>query len=521
MNCKVYLFGELGGGYTQYPSDYTESYFKDFEHSSKSDSAVGFRREGDLVFYEYLRRLSDGKSSKGYIGIACVFNGVLFNEIKQVFALFEDAITNLVVKGEILEFTDSGEVSSKVGKLYQTDSEFKRISKYISLQVNNLGEYFVKLPSLNYSISKDASKSFSIEDDMSEIVEATRNYSKVFIFKDGSSNNALLSSYSGKLKSLNNKNCELEKVVSLQKSDIAKLERQKKQTTVVLLLVGVIAIFVLWFVSFANDKNEKIRQQSRKIDGLVTHVDKLQTDSTYLSNSLSETKTQLSNERKKNVELESVNANLSATIDEQNTTIQGLRNTIKDKDASISSLNSTITTLKKQVNNSSSNTTYSSSTSSSSSGYSSYSYSVGPYTSKSTTGYDNGYALWLYAKKALKLNSFYVKSNKSGYITIALYSAYGSVVASQQVYVTKDQFTKISTNDNFKLNGSSYYYLAISSANGISLAYHSSNSTEYSGYKSGDLQITGSDKKGSHDTSSRTKTGYYQYFYNINYSLKY
>ena len=121
---------------------------------------------------------------------------------------------------------------------------------------------------------------------------------------------------------------------------------------------------------------------------------------------------------------------------------------------------------------------------------------------------------FVYTTRAVRINYFYVHPDKTGYITIGLYNSYGSLITSCRAYVYANQWNKISSN--FELSSYTKYFLALKENNGISLGYHSSNSSEFNNYQNGSLQILGSCNKDKKDYS----TNYYQYFYSINYSLK-
>ena len=58
MNVTVYLFGKLGGSYTQYPDDYSREVFSEFEKNIKSPAQLMIHRHEALIYYGYLRRLS-------------------------------------------------------------------------------------------------------------------------------------------------------------------------------------------------------------------------------------------------------------------------------------------------------------------------------------------------------------------------------------------------------------------------------------------------------------------------------
>lgn len=516
MNSRIYLFGQLGNGYTQYPTDYTQAYFQEFERNAKAKTAICVRREGDLMLYQYLRRLSDKKAAQGgYIGITIVYNGVLLTDIEPLFHICEDAITNMVVNGKILEFTEDGGITSNINQLYQADAEFTRISEYLSAQLNTVSALFEKLPPSNYALGKDQSKSFSIGDDMASIIEATRNYAKVYVLKDADYNSASLSSFSAKLHTLNQaKETALQKVKK-QQEEITSLKRKQKNMTLVLILILIIScggIGILFYVSNTNNQIRRLQgdkrdlqtivdenkqtmllqrdsiceltttnhQQAFEISVLNTTNDKLFSEKTQLSEDLRKNQKQLTIANVKVEQLEKENKEQKATIATLQQRLKGYNTT------SASSYNSGNGIVGANISNS------------------------------TTTGYDKKYALWLSVKKPLKINSFYVKSDKSGSITIGLYNSSHTLIASQAVYLHKGAITKVSPS--FFIRNAGNYYLAIAeNKDGIALSYHNAGSSEYLKYQSGDFQIIGCSAKGAKVFAA--KTTYYQYFYYISYSL--
>ena len=102
---------------------------------------------------------------------------------------------------------------------------------------------------------------------------------------------------------------------------------------------------------------------------------------------------------------------------------------------------------------------------------------------------------------------------------IGLYNSNGVLLEEKDINVVADSF--VSVYAGFKLINKDYYYLCITQSNGNNLSYHSSSDKEYESYN-GHLKIMGCCAKDniSSDTE-RTKTNYYQYFYNIKYQLLY
>lgn len=517
MNSRIYLFGQLGNGYTQYPTDYTQAYFQEFERNAKAKTAICVRREGDLMLYQYLRRLSDKKAAQGgYIGIAIVYNGVLLTDIEPLFHICEDAITNMVVNGKILEFTEDGSITSQIDKLYQADTEFARISEHLSAQLNTLSALFEKLPPSNYALAKDQARSFSIEDDMASVIEATRNYSKVYVLKDADYNSASLLSFSAKLHTLNQAKETALQQVKTQQTEITSLKKRQKNYNIVIALVLLISVGVVGIMVYVGNTNSQINHLNRLNEDCQYKIDILRKTVLHQQDSINgltatnyQQELEISTLSTKNENLTSEKAQLSEDLKRHqkqltiaNAKVEHLEKENKEQEA-------TIATLQQRLKG------YSNATSTSS--YTSGNGIVGANISNSTTtSYDKKYALWLSVKKPLKINSFYVKSDKSGSITIGLYNSSHTLIASQAVYLHKGAITKVSPS--FFIRNAGNYYLAIAeNKNGIALSFHNAGSSEYLKYQSGDLRIIGCSAKGA--KVSAAKTTYYQYFYYISYSL--
>ena len=130
MNSTIYIFGDFGNGYAQYPNDYTTEIFTQFQKHTQTTSQLTIHREENLMYYGYVRRLH----KKGqYIGMCIVLNGSMFRGIKTLFNRFENYITDMVVRGQIIEFSDCGDLISTVTNLYERQREIEQITKFIQI----------------------------------------------------------------------------------------------------------------------------------------------------------------------------------------------------------------------------------------------------------------------------------------------------------------------------------------------------------------------------------------------------
>ncbi len=342
MNSTVYLFGVLGGGYTQYPDDYSREIFSEFEKNIKSPAQLMIHRSDAIIYYGYLRKLSEqGK----YIGIAFVFNGAMCADYQSLCKLCEENFTNWVVSGDILEFTDNGDITSKIDKLYKTATEFKRISESLSTQIESSNLPFHKLPPVNYAISSNVVKKFNLNDGNETINEALKDYSNIYIYSDSTS--VTLTGYSDKLRSLNQENIRL-------RDENVKVLREKKRTTIVTILSIVVAIGIIIIIGFANRSSEqghKIELLERDKKSLNEHIRALAKDSVRFEKELSDTKDELNYQKRSAAQLKVDKDELEDELATANENIEAYKQTIDQQKKQLDEKEQAIANLRGQLRN--------------------------------------------------------------------------------------------------------------------------------------------------------------------------
>lgn len=232
MNASVYLFGEFNCGYTQYPDDYASEIFGKIHAKAKSTTQIAIHRDGNLMYYGYIRKLEENR----YIGLCVVLNGLLLTRIDGLFSLFENTISGLVAKGQLVHFNEQGDIVTRVEKLYMNREEVDLLTESLRAGFNRFESFAVPLPPVSYGTSKDSEKEFVIEDDLQEIIKSSHTNGYTYIYKSKSYNTAQMNSYKGVLaKSYKEKKELTEKYEKLQ-AEHAKTLRQKKQFKFVLVL---------------------------------------------------------------------------------------------------------------------------------------------------------------------------------------------------------------------------------------------------------------------------------------------
>lgn len=321
MNHSAYLFGKFGFGYTQYPDDYAKDILKSIVTSNEVKTQIAIRRDGNLVYYIYVRRLYSKSDLNEYIGVAVSFNDLYCNDIKQMFSIFEGAIAELVVVGKILEFTDTGDVTAKATKLHQEHTEIDRIMQHISLSIDKISSSsFRKLPPLNYAAGADEFVLLPTTATAADINSNIKFFNLIHIYKNEDYDTQLLVGYSGKIKSLNKQIENLTNTNEKLSDELTKVRRQKKHTRVVTALVLMIVVVII-FVSICVNLSNRVNTLSTNVKGNEKIIEEKESiikaqNSTikYLENSLAVVKQELSNANMEIKNLDDKNLSLESQI---------------------------------------------------------------------------------------------------------------------------------------------------------------------------------------------------------------
>ena len=288
MNISTYIFGSLGNGYSQYPNDYAQTIFQSIYAQSSAPTQIVAHREDKLIYYAYVRKLEAGQ----YIGLCVVLNSVMLTDFKEMFSIFENLITSLVVNGIILQFNDKGDIVSKASQLYTNQAEVSRVTDNLRNEFSKLENTSKPLPPVSYGIAKNEKRTFSIGDNMNDIVKASVSFNYTFIVKQKDFDTQSLSSYRGIVSRLNKEKIDLtQKYQDLQKEHAKVLKQKKQFQLVVFLALAILGCGIGLF--FLNDnlnmtkseladanntisiRNDTIESKNNQISGLCRDVHNL------------------------------------------------------------------------------------------------------------------------------------------------------------------------------------------------------------------------------------------------------
>ena len=244
MNISIYLFGNLGTGYTQYPDDYTHSLFSQFCAEGKAHTQLAIHRNGALMYYAYLRRL-DGEK---VLGLCCVVNGCYFTGVTELIAAYERVVGDMAREGCLVHYDDQGDVTARVNHLYEKPEELSQTTRWLNAALANLDAHTRQLPPENYSVDGTSRKQFSITDDSQEIVKSSYTYGYTYVSKDRAFNTPQMNSYRGIIQRKSKQIDELGKQCKELQDEVTTLKRKQRNTTWVAVLSIVALVFgvIIW-----------------------------------------------------------------------------------------------------------------------------------------------------------------------------------------------------------------------------------------------------------------------------------
>lgn len=297
MNHTVYLFGDLGSGYTQFPDDYTKQFIQVQSTGLESITQIVLHREGNLVFYTYYRKFLSKGNQGCHIGFSVCFNSVYCTDINELFRIFENSITEMAITGNIIEYSNDGDIIASTNTLYLQTKEIDRLTSSIGVSIDNLPvESFYALPPLNYGGDKNSKHICLIEKAEEQIPILLKEVDTLVFLKDKKYNTRAFSGYARKLSDLSAKKEELEKENARLVEQNNALNRKKKQYRLVFSLTAILLLAIVFLFSLRKDIDTLKGDVEQKEASIVTknvRIDSLNKTITNLNNDVSSLKREI------------------------------------------------------------------------------------------------------------------------------------------------------------------------------------------------------------------------------------
>lgn len=245
MNSSVYVFGVLGGGYTQYPDDYAHEIFKEFLNKSQSQSQIIIHRKKSIMYYGYVRKLD---VEEMYLGLCVLLNDVMLGNMETLFSLFERVFSEMVSKCEIIKLDGSGNIIPATEKLNEKKQEVEYVMDTLHEEVAHFEGVVSKLPPIDYSMAKDSCKSCKYTDKNETLVADSVKYAYTYIRKDDQYDTPLLTG----LKNVLRKQQELNNGTRNFTRNNASIQQNKYMGILGLFLLIVVTGIIVFFVKGKN-----------------------------------------------------------------------------------------------------------------------------------------------------------------------------------------------------------------------------------------------------------------------------
>lgn len=241
---NIYVFGELSGGYTQYPNDLTSGILRKLYPRARARTQVAIHRDGNLMYYCYIRKLEE----KQYLGFCVAMTGSLITDVKGLFGKFEKAIEIAADKGSIIHYDDYGKLTTSLGKLYDESEDVTVLIQKTKELFAPHEENAVKLPPTDFSVSQDSLINYNVNDDNDDIVKSSYTFGYTFIYKEKDYNTVQMNSSIAVISRLTSDNHSLmENNTELKKQLVASKVKQRNIVWVSVLGVVVLILgMILW-----------------------------------------------------------------------------------------------------------------------------------------------------------------------------------------------------------------------------------------------------------------------------------
>ncbi len=339
MNFNLYINGTPEGRYNQYPNDYTASLIDEWQRGAKGTRLVIYRKM-NLVYYSYTEQLNDAGNC---IGFCVVFNNARVLKPKLLIQFFKTVVENYLVKsGEIIKYSEDGKIHYNLRAFNERTKAFDKLKELINSELDtNEGKYgIIPLDSIYNGINSFDSIDFSASD--AQIIALTNKHNKVIINDANGAENSYLNKLIAGMRAENV--AAKEKIKTLE-SEIEKVNRQKKQYRIVVLLVLAVAGCMVALYFF----NSNIQSLTGDLSQRNEEIKVLNNDLTLANAKIDTMSTELSEKNKRIGLLQKEASKNRNSIDSLNNLAQSQESVISDLRSDLSSANSSLSSTKSEL----------------------------------------------------------------------------------------------------------------------------------------------------------------------------
>ena len=178
LNATFYLFGAEADKIYAFPKDKSSNYFAAVQRCTQAPSALLAHREGEIMNYTYILRLS---GQNGAFGVGLVLNGVAVSDHRALFSFFDRVVSVALFTRGLLSLGERGDLWMDPERIASGDSAVQEL-------LNDLSSFWAaehpvstRLSAPKLEVKADAARYFECNESPEVFLGATMTIPWVFV----------------------------------------------------------------------------------------------------------------------------------------------------------------------------------------------------------------------------------------------------------------------------------------------------------------------------------------------------
>lgn len=184
LNATFYLFGADADKIYAFPKDKSSNYFAEVRRCTQTPSALLAHREGEIMYYTYILRLS---GQNGAFGVGLVLNGVAVSDHRALFSFFDRAVSAALFTRGVLILGEGGDLWMNPKKIVSGAGAVRELLSDLSSFWAAEHPVSTRLSAPKLDVKADASCSFEENEKPEVFLEATMTTPWVFVTRQQAS----------------------------------------------------------------------------------------------------------------------------------------------------------------------------------------------------------------------------------------------------------------------------------------------------------------------------------------------
>lgn len=178
LNATFYLFGTEADKIYAFPKDKSLNYFAEVRRCTQTPSALLAHREGEIMYYTYILRLS---GQNGAFGVGLVLNGVAVSDHRALFSFFDRAVSAALFTRGLLTLGEGGDLRMVPERIASGDSAVQELLNDLSSFWAAKHPVSTRLSAPKLEVKADAARYFECNENPEVFLGATMTIPWVFV----------------------------------------------------------------------------------------------------------------------------------------------------------------------------------------------------------------------------------------------------------------------------------------------------------------------------------------------------